>query len=78
MVSCVKTDIKLWNCQILSGKKNETGILANFMPKRDKKKCQKSDQVSLKLGQLFETMDSFSETGLKLSMVSAETEKIIR
>ena len=52
----------------------ETGLLANFMPKRHKKKCP----VSVKLGQFFETMDSFSETGLKLSVVSAETRKIIR
>ena len=46
------------------------------MSKRHKKKCQKSDRVSVKLGQFFETMDSFSETGLKLSTVSAQIDKI--
>ena len=68
----------IWKQELFLHDFFETGLLANFMPKRHKKKCQKSDRVSVKLGQFFETMDSFSETGLKLSVVSAETRKIIR
>ena len=56
---------KNWNC-----------AFSQFYAKKAQKKGLFLCQVSLKLGQFFETTDSFSETGLKLSTVSAQIVKM--